>query len=132
MIARLTDAEILCLHQWMWSDMKRELGDNPSPSDRSYYKRIWCTEHELNIPHNCFLCLNAERYDPRLGVKQECGQCLVEWPAEKYYCDYFFLFKRISDILDLPTREFDPARRTITFMRACDVAELKKRMNKGE
>lgn len=132
MMVELTDAEILCLHKWMWSDMKRELGDNPRPTDRTYYKRIWCTEHKLNIPHNCFLCLNAERYDPKLGVKQECDQCLVKWPAEKCYSDYFFLFKRIGDILNLPTREFVSDRRTIIFMRECDAEELKRRMEEGE
>lgn len=132
MIVGLTDAEILYLHKWLWSDMQKALGDDPRPSDRTAYKDIWCTEHDLNIPHNCFLCLNAERYDPRLGIQQECDQCLVEWPKGKCYSDFFFLFKRISDILDLPTRGLDLTRRTWIRMRESDVEELGRRMKEGE
>ena len=132
MVVGLTDAEFLYLHKWLWSDMQRDLGDNPSPSDRIDYKDSWCTERNLNIPHNCFLCLNAQRYDPKRGYARNCDQCLVVWPDGNCYSMGFFLFRKISDILDLPTRGLDSTRRTLIRMRGCDIAELKKRMEEGE
>lgn len=130
MIARLTDAEILCMHKWMWTDMQKALGDNPSPSDRIDYKDIWCDERDLIIPHNCFLCLNAQRYDPKQGNVRNCDQCLVVWPDGNCHSTGFFLYSKISDILDLPTRELSSNRRTLIRMRECDIEELKRRMEK--
>ena len=45
---KLTKEEALRLHRAMWSDMQRELGDNPSPSERLDYKGEWCEKHFPN------------------------------------------------------------------------------------
>ena len=139
MLVELTDAEILCLHKWMWSDMQKELGDNPGPNERMEFKFDWCYKHRALIKHNCFLCEHA-------GVGSifctNCTNCLVVWPdgncysnqadetPEEYYANSYYLNAPISDILDLPTREFVSGRRTKIHMRECDVEELKKRMEK--
>ncbi len=144
MLVELTDAEILCLHKWMWSDMQKELGDNPEPNERMEYKYRWCKERYISIWHNCFLCENAQRYDPKLGYITECDQCLVTWPdgicyyvkdvwsQRAYYANSYYLNAPISDILNLPTREFVSDRRTQISMRECDVEELKRRMKESD
>ena len=138
MIARLTDAEILCLHKWMWTDMQKELGDKPIFYKRIKFKQDWCEKHHTWLRHNCFLCEHAGEDRFHCAV---CTNCLVVWPDGICYSnqdgeipegDSYYLNAPISDILNLPTREFDPDRRTIIFMRECDIAELKKRMKEGE
>ena len=130
----LTDAEILCLHKWMWSDMQGKLGDNPGVIERIEFKQHWCEEHHVFIRHDCFLCEHARenRY-----FLPNCTKCLVVWPCSICYSnqdgkipegDSYYLNAPISDILDLPTREFVSDRRTIVFMRECDIEELKRRM----
>ena len=139
MIARLTDAEILCMHKWMWSDMQLKLGDKPGSVERIKFKQGWCEEHHVWIRHNCFLCEHAReggRY-----FSPHCTNCLVVWPDGNCYSnqdgtipesDSYYLNAPISDILNLPTREFVNGRRTVIFMLECDIEELKKRMEEGE
>jgi len=135
MIARLTDAEILCMHKWMWSDMRLELGDKPGTVERIKFKQGWCEEHHTRLRHNCFLCEHA-REGGRYFLP-DCTNCLVVWPDGICYSNQdgtipesegYYLNAPISDILNLPTREFVSGRRTIIFMRECDIAELKKRI----
>lgn len=137
MIARLTDAEILCMHKWMWSDMQHKLGDKPGSVERIKFKQGWCGEHHVYIRNNCFLCEHAREGQYFLPV---CTNCLVVWPCGICYSnqdgtilegDSYYLSAPISDILNLPTKEFVSGRRTVIFMRECDIEELKKRM-KGE
>ena len=138
MIARLTDAEILCMHKWMWTDMQKELGNNPGPKERMEFKFDWCYKHRVLIKHNCFLCEHA-REGSIFCIN--CTKCLVVWPdgvcnsnqdGTIPESDSYYLNAPISDILNLPTREFVSGRRTIIFMRECDIEELKKRMKEGE
>lgn len=138
MIARLTDAEILCLHKWMWTDMQQKLGNNPGPKERIKFKQGWCEEHHVCVRHDCFLCEHAREGQYFLPI---CTNCLVVWPDGICYSnqdneilegDSYYLNAPISDILDLPTREFVSDRRTKIHMRECDVEELKKRMEEGE
>ena len=135
MMVELTDAEILCLHKWMWTDMLRDLGDSPRSHERTEYKGEWCIEHDLDICCNCFLCecvvQNCRDY------LRDCDICLVEWPmfgkncsCKNCYYTGFYLWADISEILKLPTKKLDPDRRTKIDMRECDVEELKKRMEK--
>jgi len=141
MLVELTDAEILCLHKWMWSDMQKELGDNPGAKERIEFKSDWCEEHRVLIRHNCFLCEHAGEDRFYCAV---CKNCLVVWPdgscysnqdgtiPEEYYANSYYLNAPISDILDLPTREFVSDRRTQIHMRECDVEELKRRMKESD
>lgn len=139
MIVKLTDREILCLHKWMWSDMQKELGNNPGAMERIKFKHDWCEEHGVSIRHNCFLCEHAGEDRFHCAV---CTNCLVVWPdgicysiegesPEEYYANSYYLSAPISDILDLPTRELDSTRRTLIRMRDCDVEELRRRMEEG-
>ena len=138
MVARLTDAEILCLHKWMWSDMQLELGDKPGSVERIEFKHDWCEEHHVWIRNDCFLCEHAGSDQFSRAI---CTNCLVVWPDDICYSDRdgkipegdsYYLNAPISDILNLPTREFVSDRRTIIFMRECDIAELKRRMKESD
>jgi hypothetical protein len=141
MRVELTDAEILCLHKWMWTDMQNEFGNNPYPDERIDYKYRWCEEHDIHIWNNCFLCEHAGEDVYSLP---NCPQCLVLWPddmccydqvngsRDEYKANSYYLNAPISDILNLPTREFDPDRRTKIWMRECDIEELKRRMKEGD
>lgn len=42
---KLTKEEALKLHGQMWSDMRKELGDNPSYLARLVFKNEWCKKH---------------------------------------------------------------------------------------
>ena len=39
---KLTREKALELHRKMWSDMRKELGDNPTVADRTIFKMNWC------------------------------------------------------------------------------------------
>lgn len=142
MIVELTDAEILCMHKWMWTDMQKELGDNPLFYERIDYKHRWCEEHNILLWNTCFLCHHAGVDD--FFDLPNCSQCLVLWPngvccydqdsgsEDEYYANSDYLNAPISDILNLPTREFDPDRRTEICMRECDIEELKRRMKESD
>lgn len=42
---KLTRKEALNLHRWMWMDIQKVLGDNPTPAKRVQFKEKWCREH---------------------------------------------------------------------------------------
>lgn len=105
----LTREKALELHRQMWSDMQKELGDNPSRGERGDYKRNWIAEHfpELEtddydiIHNNCFLC---EYADSEYGY----CECLIDWPAGRCEdgndtCDERnWQYMPISELLALP------------------------------
>lgn len=101
---KLTREEALKLHRQMWTDMQRDLGDNPT--GRVDYKMKWCKEHFPNesIENHCFLC----EYDK--SARNNCKDCPIRWPYENgyimTYCtkhDYYYKAP-ISEILALPER----------------------------
>ena len=116
----LTKEKTLELHRQMWSDMRDELGDNPSFDERFEFKRDWVKEHfpSETVIHYCFLCEYAIGKE---GVHTNvcsavCAYCPLKWTA-KYVrntcegysaldatpaCDW--RFSPISDILALPER----------------------------
>lgn len=104
---KLTKEMALELHRKMWSDMKDELGDTPSPRDRVIFKYNWCREHFPNdndIENCCFLC-------EYIGQQNEdCSKgCLVKWDecAERgcILGKISHEYSPISAILALPVRE---------------------------
>ena len=123
---KLTKEEALRLHRAMWSDMQRELGDNPSPSERLDYKGEWCEEHFPNeyIFNDCFCCEyndQTENFEDLADVY--CKHCPIAWPTK---CDdnelpccgrtfdrksgqyhHYYLVAPISEILALPERELN-------------------------
>ena len=109
---KLTREEALKYHRQMWSDMQKELGDNPRSIDRSDFKRRWCEEHfpEECVESNCFLCA----YDDCHGY-EACEFCPIDWPYKDEHgnpnCSREsktnWHSSPISEILALPEREVE-------------------------
>ena len=107
----LTREEALKLHRQMWSDMQKELGDNPDYEEREQYKKKWCVEHFPNkyIDNNCFLCEynRITNNDYYCDCRETClikwinGGCLDGAPEDRYSR------MPISKLLALPEREFN-------------------------
>ena len=106
---KMSEEMAVRLHRMMWSDMQRELGDNPDASARNRYKEKWCEIHfpGESILFNCFLC----DYCRHTFGNEGCNKCPVEWPdgacssafgQQPVKTDY--RFAPISEILALPTR----------------------------
>lgn len=101
----LTREEALKLHRQMWSDMQKDLGDNPIGADRLEYKEKWCDEHfpTEHIELHCFLCEYVNDIS--------CIRCPIKWPNEpdddNCYCaiDRYYYSAPISELLALPERE---------------------------
>jgi hypothetical protein len=95
------------LHRMMWSDMQRELGDNPSRDYRAKFKREWVKRNfpgEI-IANDCWLCEYAvsklEQSDDLYCNKY----CPIKWP--NCHCNtigFSYANAPISDILALPAR----------------------------
>lgn len=108
-IKNLTRERALELHRQMWSDMQRDLGDEPWNIERIKYKAQWCRKHfpTEHIANDCFLCEYACADD---GFSCMC--CPIKWPNEseadgRCYCtiDDYYYDAPISEILALPERE---------------------------
>ena len=107
---KLTRERALELHRQMWTDMQKELGDNPTGGDRVIYKAEWCLKHFPNehIANDCFLCEYA--YNNYIS---NCNRCPIRWTTENNddavttYCCYdnYYYNTPISEILALPERE---------------------------
>lgn len=124
----ITKDEALEFHRQMWTDMRRDLGDNPDKKTRNNYKTKWCNEHFPNndIAYNCFLCEYARQQGLKVNVPSDerCKFCPIDWSrlsAWKYktgeVCtcyhryikgdldDEIYTVAPISDILVLPEKE---------------------------
>lgn len=99
---KLTREEALKLHRRMWSDMKRELGDNPTPIDRLNYKMKWCAKYFPNehISGNCFLC----EYTFHV-LLSNCKKCPIIWPKNNCVEDCYYQLAPLSEILKLSKRK---------------------------
>lgn len=101
---KLTKEQALSYHHQMWSDMQRDLGDCPSPSDRVKYKSQWCIEHSFNkLTFYCFLCEYVFRHYNNMA----CEHCPVVWPDQNCKRDSGWLMMPISELLALPERSYD-------------------------
>lgn len=108
----LTREKALTLFREMWSDMQKELGDNPSFEQRCNYKYKWASEkfpYEY-VRHNCFLC-EYVKYNKDIG---SCKRCPIDWGHDGIYdnaCEKMcnpgvdWRYSPISEILALPERE---------------------------
>ena len=106
----LTKKRALRLHRRMWSDMQKDLGDNPMARERVAYKEKWCEEHFPNedIPSDCFLC----KYDDEHGIgkgHKPCEHCPIDWGETVYigcsHNEVTYQNSPISAILALPERK---------------------------
>lgn len=106
---KLTREEALKLHRRMWTDMKRELGDNPTFEKRVEYKRQWCKKHFPNeyIINYCFLCKYAENIS--FTGETMCNYCPIKWDFglcfEGYHWKKSYRNMPISELLALPERK---------------------------
>lgn len=99
---KLTKEEAIRLYRQMWSDMLKELGIDPSSSDRIKYKRRWCETHGYEIANDCFLC----EYSDQEGLG--CDQCIIDWSQlHNGYTECYpsYLFCVLNRILALPERK---------------------------
>lgn len=112
----LTRERALELHRQMWTDMQKDLGDEPSKTQRCNYKRRWIKNHfpeladkankndDCEIIHNnCFLC---EYADAIYGL----CECPIDWPQGRcedggYENADNWQYMPISKLLALPERE---------------------------
>ena len=113
---KLTREQALEFHKQMWSDMKEELGDNPTTYERQAFKATWCIKHDFNdICANCFLCeYDIQHHDYKNVFHCE---CLIDWKPltnTNNCCGHtdngeFIGYENapISKILELPEREID-------------------------
>ena len=109
---KLTREEALRLHRQMWSDMQKELGDDPSFGDRLVYKKRWCCEHfpDEKVHSDCFLCEYCEQIvlDDDVCCSDD---CIIDWrdPSGKNpdCCRGIvtYMDSPISVILALPERK---------------------------
>lgn len=95
---KLTKEQALKLHRQMWSDMQKELGDNPKEIDRIHFKKDWACSHfpEERILNNCFLCEYTS------FKKLDCDKYPIVW--HNGHCANYYLEALISKILALPER----------------------------
>lgn len=108
----LTREKALSYHRQMWSDMQRDLGDEPLREQRFAYKRKWIKNHfpelvDKNsdyeiIRNNCFLC---EYVDENYGW----CDCPIDWPAGRcedgeHKSEENWDYMPISELLALPER----------------------------
>ena len=72
---KLTREEALKLHRQMWTDMQKELGDNPSRTQRTAFKYEWIRKHFPGeyVESGCFLC------EYRNQTTRDCEQCPIDW-----------------------------------------------------
>ena len=97
----------LILHRMMWSDMQKELGDNPSGDARNRFKSEWIQKMfpDEYISNHCFLCEYA-------GA-DGCSKCPIDWgnvQVGRYDVGCFgdntsYVSSPISEILALPERD---------------------------
>ena len=106
----LTRKEALKLHREMWTDMKTELGDNPSEEFRLKFKEDWCRRYFPNdgVLSNCFLCEYIDGFNRRIHVDSyqiaDCDMCPIVWPNGTCYSENYYYEAPISEILALPER----------------------------
>ncbi len=100
----------LRLHRAMWSDMRRNLGNNPSQQARRSYKEAWIIEHfgrGTFVLLHCFLC----EYAGEGSICPNCSKCPIVWGEEEsgdFKCEHGEVDWRnspITRILGLPERE---------------------------
>lgn len=104
----LTRERALELHRRMWTDMQRDLGNNPSSLERERYKHQWCQKHfpDENIRDYCFLCEYTFRKSEGIFV---CRICPIKWDCN--YCFEGDSIRKsyrnipISELLTLPERK---------------------------
>ena len=109
---KLTKEQALKFHRQMWSDMKKELGNNPSSKARQKFKEEWCKDNGfVDIAGDCFLC----EYVIQHNTDPFSCNCLIDWKplTGGSFCTrvgnggYSYKDAPINKILELPERKVD-------------------------
>ena len=103
----LSEEMAVRLHRMMWSDMQRELGNNPSVKERGQFKFAWIHNHfpGENIANDCWLCEYAVSVMKPGDSELYCKYCPISWP--NCHCntlDFSYANNPISEILALPAK----------------------------
>ena len=104
---KMSEEMAVRLHRMMWSDMQRELGDNPNGKERAQFKFDWirkCFPSE-SIANDCWLCEYASSVANRSDGDPYCMNCPIKWP--NCHCntlDFSYAKEPISEILALPAK----------------------------
>lgn len=105
---KISEEMAVRLHRMMWSDMQKELGDNPNGEERENYKTRWISKHfpGAMVHHACFLC---EFTQAPYSSSQKCKNCPIKWPndiciSEGAGANINYFSSPISEILALPAR----------------------------
>ena len=108
----LTREEALSYHRQMWSDMQRDLGNDPSVLQREKYKRQFCEKYfpKQNIRDNCFLCEYVETMTFGQGYfGVNCDYCPIKWDFNVCFdggsVKKSYRNMPISELLALPERD---------------------------
>ena len=71
---KITKEEALKLHRDMWSAMRDEYGNNPSPRNRSEFKERYIRQLGFeDVYFDCFLCEYANQQG------RWCSACPIDW-----------------------------------------------------
>lgn len=100
---KMSEEMAVRLHRMMWSDMQRELGDCPTPKERTQFKFDWIHKHfpGAMVHHSCFLCEFTQA--PYSGA-QQCKCCPIKWPGDTCAGNMHYRESPINEILALPAR----------------------------
>lgn len=117
---KLEKDEAIRLYLEMWTDMKKELGDNPNLVKRATYKCDWLEKHGYDdVQASCFLCEYAQQaWWANYGTHGQCDYCPIDWSslscgvlANRCFGRYrngggeVYQYAPISEILALPERK---------------------------
>lgn len=107
----LTREEALSYHRQMWTNMQRDLGNNPSALQREKYKRQFCKKYfpKQNIRDNCFLCEYVETIASNSDHFISCEYCPIKWDFNVCFdggsVKKSYRNMPISELLALPERD---------------------------
>ena len=104
---KISEEMAVRLHRMMWSDMQRELGDNPTHKERAQFKFAWIHKHfpDESIANDCWLCEYAASVTEREPGSSYCQYCPISWPNR--HCntmDFSYTKNPISEILAVPAK----------------------------
>ena len=104
---KMSEEMAVRLHQMMWSDMQRELGDCPDGNDRIDFKHEWVKRNfpGEGIANDCWLCEYASSVAKPSDPNPYCKYCPISWPD--CHCNtmnFSYTSEPISAILALPAK----------------------------
>lgn len=103
---KMTADEAYTKHIEMWTAMQKELGDNPTYSNREDFKIAWVRKHGETVLNSCYLC----QYNLETGSTHCGNNCIVNWGGGCLLGKTPYDTSPISEILALPRKEENDGR----------------------